>query len=429
MREMKDSGIEWIGEIRKDWDIKKLKYVTTIFRGGSPRPIEDYISNDEKGFNWIKIGDTVKGSKYITSTKCKIISEGLSKTRMVYKNDLVLTNSMSSGEPYILEIDGCIHDGWLAFSKYKSLTKEFLYYCLASDLCFLQFVEAVEGGIVQNLNISEVKNAVIFLPSEIEQKKIATYLDIQCSKIDTLIANQQSQIEKLKSYKQSLITEVVTKGLDKNVPMKDSGVEWIGEMPEHWKVTATKHLYKIESGATPKSDNNDYFDGDIVWITPADYKTEDVFVSKGKRTLTTEGLKSCSTTLIPIDSIIFSKRAPIGAVAINTVELCTNQGCLSCVSKTSDNIKYYYYVMSICTEQYNLLGSGTTFKEISASNFSNFILPLPSVKEQSEIVSFLDKKCLEVDKLISIKCQKIEKLQQYKKSLIYEYVTGKKEVK
>lgn len=286
-------------------------------------------------------------------------------------------------------------------------------------------------GIVDDLwttRWQEMKKIDVPIPSYDEQEKIDITLKNECSKVDELLANQEAQIEKMKAYKQSLITEVVTKRLDSNVPMKDSGVEWIGLIPKHWNTIATKYLFRIESGATPKSENPEYFDGDIPWITPADYKTEEVFVFGGRRNISELGLKSCSTTLIPKGSLIFSKRAPIGAVAINAEELCTNQGCLSCIPKTEDIVKYYYYVMSVCTEQYNLLGSGTTFKEISATNFANFVLPNPSVSEQEEMVAYLDEKCSKVDRLIAIKNAKIDKLNKYKKSLIYEYVTGKKEI-
>ena len=272
------------------------------------------------------------------------------------------------------------------------------------------------------------KMIVTPVPPIQEQQIIGNFLDRKCTQIDALIANEEQQIAKLKAYKQSVITETVTKGLNPDVPMKDSGVEWIGEIPYTWSLKATKRLFVIESGATPKSDNPDNFDGDIVWITPADYTTEQVYITDSRRKLTELGLKTCSTSLIPPNSIIFSKRAPIGLVAINHVELCTNQGCLSCISKTNDLIKYYYYVMSIFTDQYNLLGSGTTFKEISLTSFSNFILPCPPVEEQQHIAEYLDQKCEQIDRLIAIKQQKIEKLQQYKKSLIYEYVTGEKEV-
>lgn len=205
--------------------------------------------------------------------------------------------------------------------------------------------------------------------------------------------------------------------------MKDSGVEWIGEIPEDWKVVSTKFLFDIFSGATPDSSNPEYWEGNIRWITPADYKSSDVYVDGGRRNLSQKGFESCSTSMIPPGNIIFSKRAPIGSVAINLSELCTNQGCLACVCKGVEVAKYYYYVMSVATKQYELLGSGTTFKEISALSFANFKLPLPNNRIQNEISRYLDGKCTQVDTLIANVQTQIEKLKAYKQSLITEVVT------
>ena len=205
--------------------------------------------------------------------------------------------------------------------------------------------------------------------------------------------------------------------------MKDSGVAWIGEVPLDWTIIPTKYLFNIESGATPRSENPDYFDGDIVWITPADYKTKDVYISAGKRYLTKNGFDSCSAVVVPAGSIIFTKRAPIGNVAICATELCTNQGCLSCVPKAGDSTKFFYYLMSICTDAYNLLGSGTTFKEISAFSFANFILIRPMLQEQQKIAAYLDKQTAQVDALITNIQTQIEKLKDYKQSMITEVVT------
>ena len=205
--------------------------------------------------------------------------------------------------------------------------------------------------------------------------------------------------------------------------MRESGVEWIGEIPSSWKVVSTKFLFQILSGATPDSSIPEYWDGDITWITPADYKTKDVYVDSGRRCLSKIGFNSCSTSMISAGSIIFSKRAPIGSVAINQTDLCTNQGCLSCVSKGNSFAKYYYYVMSVATEHYELLGSGTTFKEISATNFGNFALPYPDYQIQIEISNYLDGKCAQVGSLISNVQAQIEKLKAYKQSLITEVVT------
>ena len=207
----KDSGIEWIGEIPEGWEVRKIRTIANIIRGGSPRPIDEFMTNSESGFNWIKIGDTVKGSKYITSTKAKIIKEGLSKTRIVNPGDLILTNSMSFGEPYILKINGCIHDGWVAFSQIiKSVNKEFLYYFLRSSFCNTQFQLQVDGGVVQNLNIDKIKSTTLFLPPLSEQEAIAKMLDSRCAQIDSLIVEKESLIADLTEYKKSLIFEVVT---------------------------------------------------------------------------------------------------------------------------------------------------------------------------------------------------------------------------
>jgi len=204
--------------------------------------------------------------------------------------------------------------------------------------------------------------------------------------------------------------------------MKDSGIEWIGKIPNEWKSIQIKHLFNLLSGATPSPDTENW-DGEVKWITPADYKTKDKYVSCGKRNLSTKGFSSCSTTIIPKGSIIFSKRAPIGTVAINIEELCTNQGCLSCVSKTTICNDYFYYVLSVGTEHFELLGSGTTFKEISSNIFANCKLPFPIFSEQKRISTYLDRKCSEIDSLKSDIQKQIETLEQYKRSVITEAVT------
>jgi type I restriction enzyme S subunit len=201
-----------LGDIPVNCSVKRLKFVADIVRGGSPRPIEDYIS--ETGYNWIKIGDAIKNSKYIMSTKQKIKPEGLIKTRFITKGTLILSNSMSFGQPYILGIDGCIHDGWLALSNYKGIAKEFLYYYLLSSVCLKQFCESTDGSVVQNLNINKVRNSlVVSFPIE-EQQQIVDYLDSQCVKIDEAIAKQEQAVAKLEEYRKSVIYYAVTGKID-----------------------------------------------------------------------------------------------------------------------------------------------------------------------------------------------------------------------
>ena len=192
------------------WRSMRVKDVATVMRGGSPRPIEEYLTDDEDGYNWIKIGDTTKGRKYITSTHQKIKPSGLSKTRLVHKGDLLLTNSMSFGQPYILDIDGCIHDGWVCLSDIHKVSKEYLYYFLCSELCTIQFRLHVAGGVVQNLNVDKIGNTKIFVPAIDEQDAIVQYLDDKCETIEALINEKQALVSDMERYKFSLIYETTT---------------------------------------------------------------------------------------------------------------------------------------------------------------------------------------------------------------------------
>ena len=205
--------------------------------------------------------------------------------------------------------------------------------------------------------------------------------------------------------------------------MKDSGVPWIGMIPKEWRINKIKHHFTVISGATPKSEIASYWDGDIPWITPADYKTQDKYVSHGRKSITVEGYNSCGTSMIPAGSIVFSKRAPVGTVALTANELCTNQGCLSCIAKDEANTTFFYYVMSVFTEQFELVSTGTTFKEIAADVFSNFCLPTPSRKEQKRIADFLDDECARIDAVIEKTRASIEEYKKLKQSVITQAVT------
>ena len=205
--------------------------------------------------------------------------------------------------------------------------------------------------------------------------------------------------------------------------MKDSGIEWIGEIPEGWEIRKIKNNFMIYAGATPKSEKAEYWDGSIPWITPADFKTTDKYVSYGRKSLTALGYDSCGTTLVPAGSIIFSKRAPVGSVVIAKNTLCTNQGCLACIPNDAVNSTYFYYCMSIFTEQFELVSAGTTFKEIAASTFASFLLPCPPLSQQNEIVNFLDKESSRIDSMLSKTRSSIEEYKKLKQAVITQAVT------
>ena len=165
-------------KIPTSWCWVQLRQVAMVARGGSPRPIKDYLTDSEYGINWIKIGDTEQGGKYINATKEKICPKGVSKSRFVYKGDFLLTNSMSFGRPYITNIDGCIHDGWLVISPFSNTyNQNFLYYLLSSNFAYRQFVGKVAGGVVKNLNSDKVADAIFPLPPLEEQQRIVAQIE------------------------------------------------------------------------------------------------------------------------------------------------------------------------------------------------------------------------------------------------------------
>lgn len=205
--------------------------------------------------------------------------------------------------------------------------------------------------------------------------------------------------------------------------MKDSGIDWIGEIPSNWDIKPIKRNYKIISGATPKSINEENWGGDITWITPADFKASGKYIATGRKNITEKGYNSCSTTIVPTNSIIFSKRAPVGTVAINSNELCTNQGCLSCVPFKEMNSSFGYYSMLAGKCIFEISAQGTTFMEISANDFANIKLPIAPLEEQEEIAKFLDVKCESIDQAIQKQKDIVIKLKEYKQSVITQAVT------
>lgn len=430
----KDSGIAWIGEIPEHWSLALVK---SVFNRRAKK--NNPVLTEERLSLSIEKGVTLYSEK---TTNLDRFKEDFTQYQIAYPNDIVLNSmNMIVGAIGISHYLGCVSpvyyvitpkDKNINVNYYGYLLNNFrirnLYYALGEGIYAIDRGEGRINTCRLKVSYDKFGSIIIPIPSINEQQSIATYLDQKCGEIDELITLQEEMITKLQSYKQSVITEAVIKGLDKNVPLKDSGIEWIGKIPEHWNIIKTKNAFKIISGATPKTDNMTYWDGEITWITPADYKTEDRVIKSGKRNITLAGLNSCGTSIVPENSIIFSKRAPIGLVAINSVPLCTNQGCISCIPKSFVNSKYFYYLMSVLTEWFELFGSGTTFKELSTNNFANFSLSQPPLPEQHSIVDYLDQKCSEIDELISIKQQKIEKLKDYKKSLIFECVTGKRKV-
>lgn len=278
-------------ELPKGWGFARLGSIIEIARGGSPRPIQDYLTNSPDGLNWIKIGDSDKGGKYINSTKEKITKEGLNKTRFVRKGNFLLSNSMSFGRPYILNIDGCIHDGWLVLSNIeKCFNKDFLYYLLSSYYIYQQFCGSVSGAVVKNLNTDKVSNAVVCIPPLAEQERIVERLEQilplveeygkneeKLSKLNSTLPEKIKQsilqhavqgklvpqnpndepaselLNRIKAEKEQLIKDGKIKKEKPLPPITDDEIPY--ELPKGWEWVRLRDICEILNGYAFKSDS------------------------------------------------------------------------------------------------------------------------------------------------------------------------------
>lgn len=398
---MKDSGIPWIGQIPEDWEVAKYKFFAnsgmgeTILGGNL---VEDGIPVYSATQN-----NTVFG--YVKSSSLKL-----------NKNDFVIpARGNSIGCVTIVKDNEATATQTTIYSKLNDkINYKFLYYCCVGlkDVWFY-----FEDTAIPQITVNQVQNNKVPLPPKEIQQKIVEILDKKCGQIDELVRIEENEIEKLKEYKTSLITKVVTKGLDPNAKMKDSGIPWIGQIPEDWKIGRLKNFYlnRIEKY---NGQNLNYFALENIESWSGRFiETENIYDKK-------------ESILCYKNDCVFGKLRPYLAKAfLLPFDMCCSSEFAIFYSKIN-NTKYLFYCF-ISFGIIDVINSSTYGTKMPRANIEyilNLQFAIPTVIEQQQIVDYLDKRCEEIDNLIKIKQEKIEKLKEYKKSLIYQYVTGKKEI-
>jgi restriction endonuclease S subunit len=363
--------------MKEGWEYKKIADVCKIERGGSPRPIKKYLTNDDNGINWIKIGDTDPQGKYIYSTAEKIIPEGLKKSRWVDVDDFLLSNSMSFGRPYIMKTNGCIHDGWLVLRDYQNtLDIDFFYYLLLSPLVQRQFIVKAQGSTVSNLNIQRVADVNICIPPLSEQKEIVEHLDSSFAKIDTLKANAAKNLNEAKALFQSALKEALEpkKGWEEkmlgtlgtlkngmNFSKNESGTELhilgISDFGNLFSISNTEDLSVISLNEMP---SEDYLlqNEDVVFVR-----------SNGNKNL----VGRC--VIVYPDNI-----------------KTTFSGFCIRFRKTSKEINTTYLVWFLKAPgtRKKIVGNGANISNLNQKILQSLAIPIPPLSEQQEIVSRLD---------------------------------------
>jgi len=433
----KNSGVEWLGDVPEHWEVKKIKRISSVKRGASPRPINDLKYFDDNGeYAWVRISDVTRSNGFLFETEQRLSSLGASFSVKLEPESLFLSIAATVGKPCITKIKTCIHDGFVYFPKLNK-HRDLLFNIFESKLCFVGLGKL---GTQLNLNSETVEDIYVAIPPESEEKAILGYIQTETTRIDNLIAKQEKLIELLEEQRKSIISHAVTKGLNPNAPMKDSGVEWLGEVPKHWSYSSLKYVLKQKKGAIKsgpfgshlKSSDMVYSDVKVINqrnVIDKDFIGGDNFISFEKY----EELKSF--TIYPKD-VLVTTRGTIGKVAQVAEDLPISilHPCLIRIQVDEnkvlfDYINYFFECEKLSLEQLRYASNAATIDVIYCENLASIYLPIPSISEQNEIIKYLKDEDIKINKLISKQKTLIEKLKEYRASIISHAVTGKIDVR
>jgi len=394
-REYRDSGIEWIGQIPKEWEC-------TCFK---------------RFHNDANVGESID-KNFCTDNENDALfyTAGLKPIHTTYKdfptwkytsiNDLLLARN---GTPYVyLPLPESIYsDHIIRVCIKENYIREYARYCIQQAISFV----VVDTVSIATWSISLWDKQFLPIPSLHEQQKIADYLDKVCGEVDEMVTIQETMIEELKAYKQSVITEAVTKGLNPNAPMRNSGIDWIGNIPKHWQMKRLKFMCEIQTGNQDTQDAEQ--DGEYPF-----YVRSPKVEHSNKYSFEGEGI------------LMAGDGAGAGRVFHHAFgKYAVHQRVYRLSSFDDiDTTFLFHYISNLFCKVMDMGSAQSTVPSVRLPMLQNFVVCIPSIEEQQHIATYLDTKCSEIDSLIVLKHAKIEELKEYKKSIIYEYVTGKKEV-
>ncbi|MHB1398682.1 MAG: restriction endonuclease subunit S [Trichloromonadaceae bacterium] len=386
------------------WKRASLGEIFTVARGGSPRPIQDFLTGAPNGLNWIMIGDTVEGSKYIYGTKNRIRPEGLKKSRFVREGDFLLTNSMSFGRPYILKTSGCIHDGWLVLSPREgNVHPDFFYYLLGSEVLFREFSKRAAGAVVKNLNTNLVSSVEVPLPPLAEQKRIAAILDAA----DTLRAKRRETLAQLDTLLQSTFIEMF------GDPVTN---------PKGWKTTRIGDCGEVITGNTPSREKPEYYGSQIEWIKSDNINDPSFMLTPAEECLSSEGMKVARVA--PKGSILVTCIAGspscIGNAGIANRKVAFNQQINAFVPSKQILMWYAFGVFWAGKRLIQKASTNSMKGMVSKSAFCGVQIPLPPLDLQRRFAVIVESVELQKTRM----CAHLEELETLFASLQHRAFNG-----
>jgi type I restriction enzyme S subunit len=436
----KDSGVKWLGELPEKWNLSKIKTITEIygrigFRGYTVQDIvektEGVISLSpsnitEQKLN-VKKGTYISWEKYEESPEIKI-----------YNGDIVFVKTASVGKTCYIEnlIEPATLNPQLVVFKNLKCDSKFFYYVMISNNLNTQIKSDLVGGVIPTLSQSIIKNYYLFLPSRQEQTQIANYLDHKTTQLDNLISKKQKLIELLNEERTAIINQAVTKGLDPTVAMKDSGIEWLGEIPEHWEVTPVKYVANIQGRVGYKG----YTVSDLVSEGEGPYTLGAKHINKKNQLdlskpefISWDKYYESPEIMVRTGDIIITQRGTLGKVVLikeDIGEATINPSMVILKRlKVNDEFMYYFFNSNYFTSWIDFTNTATAVPMISQEQLGNFKLVLPPVDEQISLSQNLDVMLSHMDATLQKVQVEIELLKEYKTALISEVVTGKVDVR
>lgn len=438
--EYKDSGVEWLEEVPREWDIIKIKHLSTVKRGASPRPIDDPKYFDDNGeYAWVRIADVSASDMYLLNTTQTMSDLGSSLSVKLEPNQLFLSIAGTVGKPCINKIKACIHDGFVYFPELK-IPNKYLFYVFAGEQAYKGLGKM---GTQLNLNTDTVGDIKVALPkSQSDIYKIIEFLDHETTKIDHLIEKQQQLIELLKEKRQAVISHAVTKGLNSDVAMKDSGVEWLGEVPEHWIVSKLKYIKShghnaFVDGPFGSNLKSEHFveDGDV-YVIESNFATTGNLEPSNLKKITTKHFETiCRSEAKGGDIIIAKIGARFGSSSIlpildkkavvsgNSLKLTVN--CKICDVNYANKLLQHLKNEGAIDDGVN----GSAQPALSLGGLNTLPFLLPPLDEQIKIIQSLDLKVSKIDQVISQAKKQILLMQERRTALISAAVTGKIDVR
>ena len=429
----KDSGIAWIGEVPEHWGVRRIKSFCIVKRGASPRPIDDEKYFDDNGeFAWVRIADASASERYLLSTTQKLSTLGASLSIKRFPDDIFLSIAGTVGKAIITKIKCCIHDGFVWF-KNLNYNSELLYYIFESGQPYLGL-----GKMGTQLNLNTDTVGCIFVPymNRAEQEQIVKYLDWKCGEVDRIVEVRERQIKLLGELRTSVISRAVTRGLNPNAPLKDSGIDWIGQIPEHWEICRLKNACSLKGRIGWKGLRSEEFEqiSYAYLVTGQDFHSAIIDWTKCYQ-ISKERYDEDPYIQLSNGDLLITKDGTIGKIAkVSNMNkpTCLNSGIF--VMKQTKALfeqSYLYWLLesSLLKEFNNYTSTGTTILHLYQNVFENMPFIIPSLSEQQQIAEYLDKKTEEIDSTIDKFKVQIDKLKEYRQALIAEVVTGKIDIR